>query len=180
MSQTQRPRLTRDDWLAAGLAALAEAGPAALGAEPLARRIGTTKGSFYWHFADVPSFSAALLSRWQDAAFAALDPAAQTSEASLPAAARLRAAAQALASPPAEDAAIRAWAATDRQAVTAICAVDAARQSHLGDRLSECGIANPEMARMLYAAAIGMQALGAREDATDTIGSLVDLILALR
>ncbi|MEH6751885.1 MAG: TetR family transcriptional regulator, partial [Paracoccaceae bacterium] len=36
----------------AGLAALAEAGPVALKAEPMARRLGTTKGSFYWHFAD--------------------------------------------------------------------------------------------------------------------------------
>ena len=61
-----RARLTRPDWLLAGFQALAEAGPVALKAEPMARRLGTTKGSFYWHFADVPDFHRQMLSLWAE------------------------------------------------------------------------------------------------------------------
>ncbi len=43
------PRLGRQDWTEAALAALLEGGPDAVAVEPLAKRLGTTKGSFYWH-----------------------------------------------------------------------------------------------------------------------------------
>lgn len=42
-------RLARQDWIDAALAALLEGGPDAVAVEPLAKRLGTTKGSFYWH-----------------------------------------------------------------------------------------------------------------------------------
>ena len=175
-----RSRLTREDWLAAGLAALCETGPGGLGAEPLARRVGATKGSFYWHFTDVPAYSAALLALWRAAAEAALEP-----DTDGPAAARLRACAQAIAAPEAAPAlnaeqAIRAWAATDTQATRIVTATDARRLDHLAALLADCGIANPDMARIILGAAIGMQALGEANANRDAIGSLVDLILALR
>ncbi|GAB3129094.1 TetR/AcrR family transcriptional regulator [Tsukamurella serpentis] len=47
-----RRRLTADDWTDAALAAIAEGGLAAAAVEPLAKRLGATKGSFYWHFTD--------------------------------------------------------------------------------------------------------------------------------
>lgn len=171
-----RPRLTRDDWLAAGFAALSETGPGALGAEPLGRRVGATKGSFYWHFTDVPAYSAALLALWHAAAEAALEP-----DDSAPAATRLRTCAQAIATP-VQDAepAIRAWAATDPQAAGTVAKVTSARLARLAALLGECGIANPDMARILLGAAIGMQGLGGAKANRDAIGSLVDLILALR
>jgi AcrR family transcriptional regulator len=68
MSKTTSSRLSREKWLKAGFEALAEAGAQALKAEPLARRLGTTKGSFYWHFADVPDFHNALLGQWEEMA----------------------------------------------------------------------------------------------------------------
>ncbi len=34
--------------------------------EPLARRLGVTKGSFYWHFADRGALLRAALRRWED------------------------------------------------------------------------------------------------------------------
>lgn len=180
MTAARRPRFTPDAWLAAGLDALCETGPAALGAEPLARRLGTTKGSFYWHFEDVPAYSAALLARWQAAAEAALDI-----DDTAPAAARLRATAQAIAAPEpdapqAAEPAIRAWAATQRAAAQAVARTDTVRLDRLGALLSDCGIANPDMARIILGSAIGMQALGGPEANRDAIGSLVDLVLALR
>src|SRR5437016_3886063 len=48
-----RPRdrrtLTRADWIGAALDALARDGLRAVAVEPLAERLGATKGSFYWH-----------------------------------------------------------------------------------------------------------------------------------
>lgn len=175
MPPVPRPRLTADDWLAAGLAALAESGPNALGAEPLARRIGTTKGSFYWHFADVPAYSAALLARWQAATESGLE-----TDPDAPAATRLRATAQTIAAPQATEPAIRAWAATEPQAARCLAATDASRLDRIAALLAQCGIANPDMARIILGAAIGMQALGAAQANRDAIGSLVDLVLALR
>jgi AcrR family transcriptional regulator len=61
----QRRRLTPDDWAAAALAAIAEGGLAAMAVEPLAARLGTTKGSFYWHFANREALLAAALARWE-------------------------------------------------------------------------------------------------------------------
>jgi len=179
MSAPRRPRLSRDDWLAAGLAALRADGPGALGAEPLARRLGTTKGSFYWHFTDVPAYSDALLARWQDAAQSALD-----TDADHPAA-RLRACAEAIAAPAdtpdrGAEPAIRAWAATEPAAAQVVSGTDAQRLARLAAHLDACGISNPEMARLMLAAAIGMQALDTPEANRAAIGSLVDLMLALR
>jgi len=58
-------RLSADDWAAAALVALAEGGLAAVAVEPLATRLGATKGSFYWHFANRDALLAATLERWE-------------------------------------------------------------------------------------------------------------------
>jgi AcrR family transcriptional regulator len=61
-----RRRLSRDDWADAALTAIAEAGLAGVAVEPLAARLGTTKGSFYWHFANREALLEAALARWQE------------------------------------------------------------------------------------------------------------------
>jgi AcrR family transcriptional regulator len=58
-------RLSADAWTAAALAALAAGGVAAVAVEPLAARLGATKGSFYWHFASREALLAATLERWE-------------------------------------------------------------------------------------------------------------------
>ena len=58
-------RTPRDDWIAAGLKALARGGPEAVRVEPLARELGATKGSFYWHFNDRAMLLEALLDDWE-------------------------------------------------------------------------------------------------------------------
>lgn len=52
-------------WLDAGLAALADGGPDAVRVEALAGVLGVTKGGFYWHFADRPTFLRQMLDRWE-------------------------------------------------------------------------------------------------------------------
>lgn len=58
-------RFRRTDWLALGLAALAEHGPAGLTIEALCRRAGKTKGSFYAHFPAIEAYLAALAGHWR-------------------------------------------------------------------------------------------------------------------
>jgi AcrR family transcriptional regulator len=58
-------RLSAADWEDAALATLAESGLAAVAVESLARRLGVTKGSFYWHFATREALLQAALERWE-------------------------------------------------------------------------------------------------------------------
>ncbi|WP_326598365.1 TetR/AcrR family transcriptional regulator [Streptomyces sp. NBC_01803] len=58
-------RLTRDDWAAAALDALAEGGPPAVAVEPVAARLGASKSSFYWLFDNRQALLAAALERWE-------------------------------------------------------------------------------------------------------------------
>jgi len=59
-----RRTLNREDWARAALEAMREGGLGAVAVEPLAERLGTTKGSFYWHFKDRDSLIRAALERW--------------------------------------------------------------------------------------------------------------------
>jgi len=59
------PRLTAGDWTAAALDAMAGGGLAAVAVEPLAARLGATKGSFYWHFANRDALIEAAVLRWE-------------------------------------------------------------------------------------------------------------------
>jgi AcrR family transcriptional regulator len=61
----QRRRLSREDWTAAALDALAQGGVAAVAIEPLASRLGATKGSAYWHFPNREALLLAALQRWE-------------------------------------------------------------------------------------------------------------------
>ena len=53
------------DWAEAALEALALGGLAAVAVEPLAKALGTTKGSFYWHFVDRNALLEATLGLWE-------------------------------------------------------------------------------------------------------------------
>ncbi len=193
MSTRKPTRLSKQDWLLAGFAALGEVGPSALKAEPLARRLGTTKGSFYWHFADLPAFHAAILHQWE--ARAIPDIVEGLSEAQTDVA-RLRRFGQIIAEKSAPsgktgdapdsglgvEPAFRAWALSDPDVAAAVARVDGQRLTYLCDLLRKVGISNAEMARIIYATSIGMDLLGDAntQDNTAAMGSLVDLVLALR
>lgn len=61
-----RQRFSADDWAQAALSAIGEGGLAAVAVEPLATRLGTTKGSFYWHFPSRRALIAAALRLWEE------------------------------------------------------------------------------------------------------------------
>lgn len=65
MTESPSRRLSADDWVEAALAAIGERGLAGVAVEPLASALGTTKGSFYWHFANRRALIDAALERWE-------------------------------------------------------------------------------------------------------------------
>ncbi len=70
-------RLSSEDWALAALDVIAESGLASVAVEPLAKRLGVTKGSFYWHFPSRDALLVAALERWemmeQEAVFGKLE-----------------------------------------------------------------------------------------------------------
>ena len=172
-----RDSLTPLDWIAAGLDQLAAIGPQALRAEPLARHMGTTKGSFYWHFKDVPAFQAALLAHWQQQAFATVVD-LLASDGAPPD--RLRQIGHQVAHD-AADPALRAWALADKEVAEAVAQVDSERLKYLQAILGGMGITNEDYSRAAYAALVGMSQTGHDPDAAEAAYvALIDLILALR
>ena len=163
-----KPRLKRDDWLRAGLSTLERTGPEALAAEPLARDLGTTKGSFYWHFKDVPAFRLAVAEAWAARARAALDA---TPSEGAHAERLLR-----LSHPDPAEASMRAWARQAPAVATIVAGVDSDRREALARTLAELGLTNPEFAQIVQAAVIGMETLGD----TSALSTLLAAILALQ
>lgn len=173
---SRKTRLSPEDWLKAGLDALAAAGPEALKAEPLARSLDTTKGSFYWHFADVPAFRQALLDFWgQNAALP------QTPDDKTDAVAQLHSLMRD-GFPGASDteSAMRGWARTDDNVAATLADIDKMRLTYLSAVLTQLGVGNPDIARALYAARIGTESMDASPAQLAALDTLVDLVLALR
>jgi AcrR family transcriptional regulator len=174
-------RLSAEDWIAAGLAALAAEGPGALRAEALARRLGTTKGSFYWHFKDVPAYHAALARHWEAASLTALTRAAEGDATpgerlqALDGLTRPDHSATGLAG---LESAMRGWARANRAAADAVAEVDGARLAYITAVLAALGLSNPDFARLVYGAQIGLDALD-ETGATDSAGARSTLMAAL-
>ncbi len=168
------------DWLDAGLAALTCEGPAGVRADRLAKALGVSRGSFYWHFADLAAFHAALLDRWRDQMLTAVI--AQVEQRAGSAADRLGwLVAQAFAADPGRERAVRGWAMADDGAGRAAAAVDAARIAYIEGMLVEAGLA-PAMAgvraRLVYQAWLGRVVMDPAGDAQGLGPALVALALS--
>ena len=177
-------RLSQSDWIAAGFRALTTTGPQALKAEPLARALKTTKGSFYWHFKDVPAFRDQMLAFWEEKAtqeiIVLLD--------SLPSPVlKLRTLSQVATEPQADyggigaEPAIRAWAKGDPNVAAAVRRVDAIRLGHLSGIFAEMKLTNPDLPRLFYAGLIGLQEIADGDDDASAapLSTLADLMIAL-
>jgi AcrR family transcriptional regulator len=64
-NKTERSRLSAEDWEDAALNLIADQGVGAVAVEALARQLGVTKGSFYWHFRTREALLQAALERWE-------------------------------------------------------------------------------------------------------------------
>jgi AcrR family transcriptional regulator len=181
--------LTPADWLRAAFQNLAAEGAHAIRAEVLAKQLKTTKGSFYWHFKDVPTFKAEMLKLWETEATRAII--AVVTASAPPGADRLRALAALVSAMNADndyggvraEPAIREWARVEPLAAAAMLQVDAARIAYVTTLFVESGFAGTEArlrAELFYSGFLGLQALAAIEpiDIGMRLGALLQLLLS--
>ena len=69
---TKTDRLTAQDWIDFALKTLAREGFQALKADILARKLGVSRGSFYWHFEELRTFHARVIEHWRQTATEAI------------------------------------------------------------------------------------------------------------
>jgi len=65
MVDGETKRLSREDWIRGALELLSTAGVEKVKIVPLAKQLGVTSGSFYWHFANRRQLYDALLEFWE-------------------------------------------------------------------------------------------------------------------
>jgi AcrR family transcriptional regulator len=152
----RKPRLSAGDWADAALSALAQGGVAAVAVEPLAARLGTTKGSFYWHYADRDALVDAALALWE----ARETDAVITELATLDEpAARLRLLFELVLTFPAADSVALLFRDVDDPRVgAALERVTRRRLDYVVEQLRACGLSEPDAqarATVAYAAYVG-------------------------
>ncbi len=164
-------RLSDRAWIEAAAAALIAGGIGAVRVERLAAGLGVTKGSFYWHFADRGALLKALLAHWQragtSAIIARLDARKPGARAKLEALFRMIGghAYDRL------EAAIRAWAQSDKRAAAVVRRADARREAYVASLLRELGLDAKSAAlraRFICLAVVGEVVSGPYNRATNT------------
>jgi AcrR family transcriptional regulator len=161
-------RLQRKDWVEAGLRRLAESGVEAVRVEVLARELGATKGSFYWHFKNRPELLAAMLQEWE----AETDRIGAESARGATPTQRIDRFVQLIASPEAAAAkaalenAIFAWSYHDPAVARRVAAVEAKRIANATRLLQEIGFEPADAAwwgETGYTTFIGIMSRAARD-----------------
>lgn len=173
-------QLSADDWINQGIKALAKSGFTALKADPLAKAMGVSRGSFYWHFADLGAFHAAILKRWREIAAEQIiaDVEAASGE---PLKALLR---RSFGARLDLERAVRNWAAFDAAAQGAVRAIDRRRIDYIEALLAKRGLAPaPAQARaqILYWTFLGFALSGTPVPAArlqGLIGELLQMVSA--
>jgi len=154
-------RLSKQDWLDHGLKVLATSGVTALKAEPLAKSLNVSRGSFYWHFADIGKFRQELLARWQarvtENTITEIERQGETAN-------RLNRLMQiAMQADDKLERAVRSWATQDPVAGKSVTKVDKIRLGYLSEILQNTGIpkrhANAR-AQFIYWAWLGQIMMG--------------------
>ncbi|MEH2623594.1 AcrR family transcriptional regulator [Bradyrhizobium sp. AZCC 1719] len=149
-------QLSAKDWLDQGLKTLATRGFTALKAEPLAKTMGVSRGSFYWHFADIGAFHAAILARWHEvAAEQIIANVEAASKDENPLALLLR---RVFGERLMLERAVRTWASVEPAARAAVQAIDRRRLGYVEGLLTQSGLSTDvarARAQILYWAFLG-------------------------
>jgi AcrR family transcriptional regulator len=130
------PSLHPENWLRAAQSRLSQNGIEAVRVEVLARDLGVSKGSFYWHFRDRGELLEKLLARWEHAELDWLD-----SEAAAGAATRWAKFIERAADVDRMrlEVALRAWARTDERVGSRVAAIEKRKSRLIADVLREIG-----------------------------------------
>lgn len=163
MSKKRDQLQDRDSWLAEALELMRERGVDHVKVEPLAARLGVTKGSFYWHFKNREDLLRSLPEFW---ARSQTDPVlAQVADTEGTPIEKMWAILEFLAheDPDRYDNAMRAWAQFDASVADAVARVDERRIETARQLFAEAGL-SPEdaafRARLWYFYDVGEHVTG--------------------
>lgn len=149
-------RLNRDDWLQHGLKTLSQKGFSKISAGYMARELGVTRGSFYWHFEDIETFHQLLLDRWRSVTtLQTIERVDGSASGHLRLNLILR---RAFDADRELERSVRAWATSHEPASDAVAAVDKERMQYLEDILVSAGLhvlKAQSRARFLYWSYLG-------------------------
>ena len=150
-------QLSAQDWLDQGLKTLAKSGFTALKAEPLAKAMGVSRGSFYWHFADISAFHAAILKHWREIAAEQIiaDVEAASGDEN-PLAVLLR---RVFGERLTLESAVRTWASVDPAARAAVQAIDRRRLGYVESLLTQSGLSGRRRPRPRANSLLGVSRL---------------------
>jgi AcrR family transcriptional regulator len=163
--------LSSQDWIAAAFKALTAGGPQAIKVEAIARHLKVSKGSFYWHFANVDALKSQMLEHWYEMAtsgiIANIDATSGKPEDKLTALVDLVSGnlSEAYGGVSVE-AAIRDWGKYSKQVGDMIKKVDHQRLDFLIEQFAAYGYDRKNSrscAAILYAGLIGLETLAAQE-----------------
>ena len=155
-----KDRLSKAAWIDAAYLAFEQGGIGAVRVDPLAKSLGVTRGSFYWHFEDRAALLAGVLERWH----------AEKTEATIEAneraggrpSERLLRLLETCASDDGRfEIGVRAWAAEDAGARSAVESIDDRRIAYMRDLLVGAGLRPVDAqrrARVIYLAWLGAYA----------------------
>ncbi len=176
--------LDRRAWIEGAFALLGEAGETGVRIEPLAKRLGVTKGSFYWHFRDRRALLDAVLTHWENretTRFIDLVEAGGGDPAE-----RLKALFGAVLGDESglgPELAVRDWARRERKTSDIVLAVDNRRSAYIEERFGEMGLSAEDArarAGLLYGLVVGEYMIWRRETArrrSDRIGRALAYVI---
>jgi len=172
--KNQVSNLTRLDWIEQGLKTLAETGVETVRVEPLAKVLGVTKGSFYWHFKNREDFLEAILQEWvnwqTNSIIEQVEALGGDATTKL-----LYLFELAIQDDGRAENAIRAWATSNSKITTVLAQVDQRRLNYTKDLFLQVGFAPFEAmvrARMVYYALVGEFTIGTRSDQTERLAEI--------
>ncbi len=181
-------KLSVDDWLKAAFRTLTRGGPSSIKAEVIARDLGVSKGSFYWHFKNVPSLKSNMLSHWSEEATQAIIT--ELEQASTDPQDKLRILVSISTSNrstpyggPMVEAAIRDWARYDSSVSSIVKQVDATRINYVEKLFQKCDLKkeqSKQAARILYSSLIGLETLSTNNlvSAKKDLSELLEILLS--
>ncbi|WP_203142129.1 TetR/AcrR family transcriptional regulator [Marinobacter mangrovi] len=183
-SSGDKTQLTRDHWLDAAAGEVASSGFSHLRVLTLAKKLGVTRGSFYWHFKDHEDLVVSFLNRWRDRRLHELQywkPQGGDVET------ELRKILELLLTDAARNVrrlqvelAVRDFARRNAYAAELVAQVDEARinqNCELFSRISSDPERTKDLSMLLYVATIGSQVvLTGRSGEEDDIGRIEDLM----
>ena len=175
-------RQSKDSWLNAALKALVSGGIDKVRVESLAKNLGVTKGSFYWHFKDREQFLDELLNFWAEQSTQAV-----IANPNYPAdsKARVRAVAEDIVRHDLGkmDPHIRSWTQYDKRRAKVVAKIDKVRFEFLRDLFLAAGFSmsgSDLRAQSLYRYVLGEQFISVRESMSQRLERMqahVDLLL---